>query len=127
MKQYKKFKKVTKHDIINPIGAKMNRIPKNNFIYNKISFNGKNEEKKSMRNIIQNGINNLAQRAEREVVEYGDFAPVYESFKNTNPDLNIDKYQLKIFKMPRESVQDETKRYIMAEVYLPSRDNKLIY
>lgn len=69
-------------------------------------------------------LNKIVKRAELEVTEYGDFAPIYEYFKNTNPDLNIDKYQLKIFKMPKINVEDETKRFIMAEVYLPSRDYK---
>lgn len=59
----------------------------------------------------------LIERAEREVPEYGDFAPVYENFKNTNPNLNVDRYQLRIFKKPKSEVADETKRYIEAEVY----------
>ena len=59
----------------------------------------------------------LINRAEREVPEYGDFAPVYESFKNTNPKLDIDRYQLKVFKMPKAQVPDETKRYLEAEVF----------
>ena len=59
----------------------------------------------------------LIERAEREVPEYGDFAPVYENFKNTNPNLDVDRYQLRIFKKPKSEVADETKRYIEAEVY----------
>ena len=62
-------------------------------------------------------LNNLINRAEREVPEYGDFAPVYENFKNTNPELDIDRYQLKIYKAPKAYEPDETKRYLEAEVY----------
>ena len=66
----------------------------------------------------------LIKRADLEVPEYGDFAPVYENFANINPDLNIGKYQLKVFKMPKASEEDETKRFIMAEVFAPAGDYK---
>ena len=69
-------------------------------------------------------LNKLISRAEREVAEYGSFAPVFEEFKNTNPKLNIDRYQLKILKMPKEDVADETKRFIEATVFAPAGDYK---
>ena len=62
-------------------------------------------------------LKDLTERAEREVPEYGDFAPVYENFKNLNPKLDVDRYQLRIFKMPKAQVADETKRYLEAEVF----------
>ena len=64
-----------------------------------------------------NMLKELITRAEREVPEYGDFAPVYESFKNNNSKLDVDRYQLRIFKMPKDLVPDETKRYLEAEVF----------
>ena len=65
-------------------------------------------------------LKDLIKRAEREVPEYGDFAPVYENFKNLNPNLDVDRYQLRIFKMPKSQVPDETKRYLEAEVFTKS-------
>ena len=62
-------------------------------------------------------LKDLIARAEREVPEYGDFTPVFENFKNTNPNLDVDRYQLKIFKMPKAQVADETRRFLEAEVY----------
>ena len=74
----------------------MRKISKNNFIYSRTSFNTKKEEKNSMENILQNGINNLAKRAEREVPEYGDFAPVVEKFEKYDTDLKIGSPSMKI-------------------------------
>lgn len=62
-------------------------------------------------------LKDITERAEREVPEYGDFAPVYENFKNINPKLDVDRYQLKIYKMPKAQVSDETERFLEAEVY----------
>lgn len=96
-------------------------------IQNKNVANGvKNLNKKAntYTDSFYNMLEKLIARAEREVPEYGEFAPVYENFKNTNQDLKIDRYQLKIFKMPKSDVEDETKRFIMAEVYAPACDYK---
>ena len=73
---------------------------------------------------IKTLVDKVANRAEREVPEYGYFAPVYEEFANKNPQQNIDKFRLKVFKMPKQDVPDETKRYIEAAVYVPGSDYK---
>ena len=69
-------------------------------------------------------IEKVANRAEREVPEYGYFAPVYEEFKNKDSQLDIEKYRLKVLKMPKADVPDETKRYIEAAVFVPGSDYK---
>ncbi len=76
----------------------MNRIQSNRFVYDNMIQSGyKGEGKKTVEDIIQDGINKLAQRAEREVVEYGDFAPVVEKFANYNvKDLKIGVPSIKI-------------------------------
>lgn len=58
------------------------------------------------------------------IPEYGAFTPVYAEFKNLNKDLNIDKFQIKVFKMPKQDEPDETKRFVEAAVYLPASDYK---
>ena len=75
----------------------MNRVSNNQYTYNNnVSFNGKNEGKMLTDDIIQNGINKLAQRAEREMAEYGDFAPIVEKMPNHNKDLKIGEPSIKI-------------------------------
>lgn len=75
----------------------MNKISNNNFIHNyKTSFNGKSEDKSSMEDNIKNGINKLVARAEREVAEYGDFAPVVEKLSSCTEGLKIGEPSLKI-------------------------------
>jgi len=70
-------------------------------------------------------IDKVAKRSEREVPDYGEFAPVYEDFKNQDPKLNfVDRYMLKVVKMPKADVPDEKKRYIEASVYSPAGDYK---
>lgn len=99
----------------------MNRITSNKFMHNnKISFSGKNEENFSMENIIQNGINKLAQRAEREMAEYGDFAPIVEKFTNYDEKLNIGEPSIKI--VYADYKKDKTLKRL--ELDVPSRTGK---
>lgn len=82
----------------NLTGAKMNKISNNNFIYNNnnVSFNGKkNEDKKPMEDVILNTVNKLSKRAQREMPDYGDFAPIVEKL-NFNEDLKIGEPSIKI-------------------------------
>ncbi|MBQ3102500.1 hypothetical protein IJC60_05810 [bacterium] len=75
----------------------MNRIPNNKFArVNNLSFDGKSKGKEPMEDAIQSGINKLAQRAEREVAEYGDFAPVVEKLADYDKTLNIGEASIKI-------------------------------
>lgn len=76
----------------------MNKISNNNFIYNNnnVSFNGKkNEDKKPMEDVILNTVNKLSKRAQREMPDYGDFAPIVEKL-NFNEDLKIGEPSIKI-------------------------------
>lgn len=99
----------------------------NNQIQNKKIVNGAKKMTEKTNNYTDSFykmLNDIINRAEREVPDYGDFAPVYENFKNTNPKLDIDKYQIRIFKAPKQYVSDETIRYIEAEVYTKVGDYK---
>lgn len=103
-----------------------NKIPKNQ-IPSFQSVNGvKNmdENEKTYEQKFYEMLDKVTERAEREVPEYGSFAPVYESFKNTNKELPIDRYQLKVLKMPKDVVDNEKKRYIEAAVFAPAGDYK---
>ena len=103
----------------------------NNIPHNKIpsfqSVNGVNNMNKNEKTYEENFyemLDKVTKRAELEVPEYGSFAPVYEYFKNNNPELPIDRYQLKVLKMPKDVVEDEKQRYIEAAVFTPASDYK---
>lgn len=66
---------------------------------------------------VYNIINAVAKRVILEVPESGEFADVYEFIKNIDSKLAIDRYQLKVLKMPTVNVPDPKKRYIEAAVY----------
>lgn len=58
-------------------------------------------------------IDSVAKRVVLEVPESG----IFDFIKNTDSNLAIDNYRLKVFKMPTEDVPDEKKRYIEASVF----------
>lgn len=58
-------------------------------------------EVKTMEQSLKEMIKNVLARAEREVPEYGDFAPVYENIKNHNKNLCPSEFQLKIESIPK--------------------------
>lgn len=65
-------------------------------------------------------------KREREVAEYGDFAPVSEYFDNlgqTTKDI-VSKYEVKIYKMPYDVDPDPKKRYVEAVAYEPAEEYK---
>lgn len=75
----------------------MNRILNNNLKQSNITFNSKkSEENNSMEDTIQSAINKLVQRGQREMPEYGDFAPIIEKFTNTDDNLKIGEPSIKI-------------------------------
>lgn len=88
--------------------------------FNGVKIQGQGTDKMAKyENIIEEQVKNLVSklhaRAEREVPEYGDFAPVYEEFKNFDKNLSASNFLLKIYK-PKNS-QDEKLRYIEAAAY----------
>lgn len=101
----------------------MNRINKANKVNNS-NFNGikpKTKEVKTMEQQVKKIINDVLVRAEREVPPYGDFAPVYEEFKNTNPAYDATHFMLKIVKPPKSIEGHETIRNIELTAYkIPS-------
>lgn len=74
---------------------------------------------------VEEIIKNIVARAEREVPEYGDFAPVREFMPNLDPGTTaVGKYGLSVYKMPKDVVPDPKKRYIEASAYVPTGDYK---
>lgn len=93
------------------------------------SFTGANKMDKEPANFqeqVDGLIESLYKRAEREVSEYGDFSPVTEFIPNLDKGTasTVGKYGLKIYKMPKDIVPDEKKRYIEAAAYEPAGDYK---
>ena len=97
----------------------MNEINKTNNINNS-NFNGikpKIKEVKNMEQHVKKMVNDVLVRAEREVPPYGDFAPVFEEFKNSNPALDATHFMLKIVKPPKTIEGHETIRNIELTAY----------
>jgi len=86
--------------------------------------NKMDEKEMTYQDHVYDIINKVATRSEREVPDYGDFAPVYEDFKNKNTDVPVGRYMLKVLKMPKADVADEKQRFIEASVYAPAGDYK---
>ena len=75
---------------------------------NNTSFHGikpKTGEVKTMEENIKKMIKDILSRAEREVPEYGDFAPVFEEFKNTEKKLLATDFMMKIYHVADEATK----------------------
>lgn len=70
-----------------------------------------------MKDNVKNMVKKITLRAEREVPEYGDFAPVYEEFKNTDTSLKATDFMLKIVKPSNNIAGHEKLRYIELTAY----------
>ena len=82
-----------------------------------------------MKDKVKNMVKKITLRAEREVPEYGDFAPVYEEFKNTDTSLKATDFMLKIVKPPSNIKGHEKLRYIELSAYqlpMPYKISRLI-
>ena len=82
-----------------------------------------------MKDNVKNMVKKITLRAEREVPEYGDFAPVYEEFKNTDTSLKATDFMLKIVKPPSNIKGHEKLRYIELSAYqlpMPFKISRLI-
>ncbi len=75
------------------------------------------KEIKTMEEHIKKMVQDILARAEREVPEYGDFAPVYEEFKNPLRELCATDFMLKITKPPKHIENHEKKRYLEVIAY----------
>lgn len=79
------------------------------------------KELKTLDNGIKHIIQELGNRAEREVPPYGDFAPVYEQFANPDKTLCVSDFMLKIVKPPSSIEGHERIRNLALVAYkLPS-------
>ena len=65
-------------------------------------------------------------RAEKEVPEFGDFAPVTEFFPNLDTKSTdiVGMYGLRIFKFPKDIEPDPKRRYVEAYAYDPTGSYK---
>ena len=101
----------------------MNKI--NPIQHNKANFKGAKipqKEVKTMEETFKKFVKVLRDRAEREVPEYGDFAPVYEQFANTTKELSATDFMLKISKPPKSVEANEKIRNLEVVAYrLPSQ------
>ena len=93
---------------------KINQVKTNN-----VNFSGvkpKPAEVLNMEEKIKKIIENLLKR-DREIAEYGDFAPISETFKNTEKELCASDFGIKIFQAP-EGIEDrETQRAAQLVAY----------
>lgn len=98
-----------------------NNVPNTNFNggIHKAAKSASNSVKeiKTMEEQIKKMINDVLKRAEREVPEYGEFAPVYEEFKNTDKELIATDFMLKITKPPKNIENHQTRRYLEVVAY----------
>lgn len=94
---------------------------------NKINFQGtkkmNNENKpETIEDFANTAVKNLANRAEREVPQDGDFAPVSERYINHNPDIYANEMLLQVVPLP-QSLKNEPNynklRYLQAVVKSP--------
>ncbi len=94
---------------------------------NKINFQGtkkmNNENKpETIEDFANTAVKNLANRAEREVPQDGDFAPVSERYINHNPDVYANEMLLQVVPLP-QSLKNEPNynklRYLQAVVKSP--------
>ena len=92
---------------------KINKINNSNFS----GIKPKSKEVKTMEQHIKKIVNDVLSRAEREVPPYGEFAPVFEEFKNTNSALDATHFMLKIVKPPKNIEGHETLRNIELTAY----------
>lgn len=96
----------------------MTEINPVNFSGTKIQGQGTDKMAKAKYKIeeqVKNLVSKLHVRAEREVPEYGDFAVVYEEFKNPDKNLSASNFMLKIYKP--KNVKDEKLRCVEAAAY----------
>lgn len=102
----------------------------NNLNVNNTNFHGVNKmgnKDISFQDQVDEMVAKITERAEdnRELPEYGDFSPVVEYMDNLDEDNDtVGKYGLKIYKMPKDVVEDPKQRYIEAAAYVPVGDYK---
>lgn len=82
-------------------------------------------EKSKFRTLVGEKIEIIIKRVEREVAEIGGFAPVYEDIEEGDERHIASRYRIKIFKMPKIAVPDETMRYVELSLYIRGCDYKV--
>ena len=96
----------------------MNKI--NPIQQNKAKFQGvktPHKEVKTMEEAFKKFVKIIRDRAEREVPEYGNFAPVYEQFANPKKELSTTDFMIKISKPPKSVENNEKIRNLEVVAY----------
>lgn len=90
------------------------------------TFGAKKVEEKEItfQDQVDEMVGKVADRVERYMPDYGEFSPIMEFTPNRDKTLNIGKYGLKVYKMPKDVVEDPKQRFIEASVYMPAGDYK---
>lgn len=83
------------------------------------------EKEKTYQDWFFETLYSLIDRIEREMPEYGDFAPIYEQFPNCFPNMPIDRFRIEAMKMPKCTVEDPKQRYVKVTAY--DNSNSKIY
>ena len=96
----------------------MNKIDMINL--NKTNFKGTQKMEnhtKSLDKSLDESVRKILERAQREVPEYGDFAPVYEQLKNPDKSLCATDFVIKIVKPPKNIENHEKIRNLEVSAY----------
>ena len=80
------------------------------------------DEPRNFREQVEQTLEKLLMRTEREIPDYGDFIPVHEMFPNldTKSQNIVGMYGLTILKLPQNVRPDPKRRYIEACAYEPT-------
>ncbi|MCQ2738728.1 MAG: hypothetical protein MJ237_00715 [bacterium] len=87
----------------------VNRIPNTNISQN-VKSAKQPDEIVTLNKLIKESFQKLSERAEREVPEYGDFSPVFETFKNPDNTLCATDFLIQISKPPKTVENHQTIR-----------------
>ena len=91
---------------------------------NKLSGVNKMENEITFQEQLDEMVEKVTDRVDRYMPDYGEFSPIMEFTPNKDNTLNVGKYGLKVYKMPKDVVEDPKRRYIEAAAYMPAGDYK---
>ena len=90
----------------------------------KLSGVNKMENEITFQEQLDEMVEKVTDRVDRYMPDYGEFSPIMEFTPNKDNTLNVGKYGLKVYKMPKDVVEDPKQRFIEAAAYMPAGDYK---
>ena len=90
----------------------------------KLSGVNKMENEITFQEQLDEMVEKVTDRVDRYMPDYGEFSPIMEFTPNKDNTLNVGKYGLKVYKMPKDVVEDPKQRFIEAAEYMPAGDYK---